>query len=189
MSCGVRILHEWRLANYWVRIEEWEPGIVRFTQARSECSLPPDSSEFFPTEKPMGTANEIIHLAKALEQQREATKEAWRVAALRAWYDCIDCGSHIKVDEDGCCATCGRDADLIDLDYVQRRITSLERDNEESADEIRQLREAVRMTYCKNTSGWICRKDKDGLPSNVALFLHETNPLPAIDRALEEVQK
>ena len=149
MSCGVRILHEWRLANYWVRIEELEPGIVRFSQARSDCSLCPDSSEFCPTDKPMGTANEIIHLAKALEQQREATKEAWRVAELRAWYDCLDCGTHVKVDEDGCCAHCGRDADFIDLDYVQRRMTTIERVNEELRFEVSELRASA-----KRLLGW-----------------------------------
>lgn len=147
MSYGQKILHEWMLAGYVVCIEETEPGIVRFVQGRCDSSLPPSIMEFEPTEKPIGTANEIIRLAKALEQQREATKEAWRVAALRAWYDCLDCGSHVKVDEDGCCTTCGRDADLIDLDYVQRRITSLERENEEYRAEIGALREAVRQYY------------------------------------------
>ena len=27
----------------------------------------------------------------------------------RPW-DCADCGPMVKIDEDGCCATCGRDA-------------------------------------------------------------------------------
>lgn len=26
------------------------------------------------------------------------------------WTECFDCGVDVKVDEDGCCATCGLDA-------------------------------------------------------------------------------
>lgn len=29
-------------------------------------------------------------------------------------WSCVDCGPHIIIDEDGCCSTCGRDADCTD---------------------------------------------------------------------------
>ena len=39
----------------------------------------------------------------------------------RCWA-CYDCGYFIKVDEDGCCAICGRDAHEVDSEYALRRM-------------------------------------------------------------------
>jgi len=39
------------------------------------------------------------------------TGEPVRIVLVRA--DCGDCGVGVKVDEDGCCAQCGRDAEIV----------------------------------------------------------------------------
>ena len=73
-----RVLHEWEFAGYVVRIVETEPGIVHFEQAQG----PPIGHErigplkFNRTEKPLGDANEIIHLSLALAEQEARHKRA-----------------------------------------------------------------------------------------------------------------
>lgn len=63
MSEGKKVLHEWQLAGYVCRIVETEPGIVSYFQARNEGE--PRSWKFEKVEHPIGTANEIIHLAQS----------------------------------------------------------------------------------------------------------------------------
>ena len=50
----------------------------------------------------------VAHRA-VMEQERDRLREV--VRTLKPW-DCPDCGPMIRIDEDGCCATCGRDAVL-----------------------------------------------------------------------------
>lgn len=38
---------------------------------------------------------------------------------------CLYCGVNVKVDEDGCCATCGCDAIGVGLDDVNKKIGKL----------------------------------------------------------------
>lgn len=57
-----RIVYEYNFVGlYLVRIIESEPGIVHFEQARIERG-DPSIMRFERTEKPMGCANEILHL-------------------------------------------------------------------------------------------------------------------------------
>jgi hypothetical protein len=48
-------------------------------------------------------------IADLIKTEAEAARYR---AALCAPWSCPECGDHVMVDEDGCCATCGRDAAL-----------------------------------------------------------------------------
>jgi len=62
------ILYEWEFANHLCRVVESEPGIVHFEQARNESGGDPRVMEFQRTATPMGAANEIIQLHRALAE-------------------------------------------------------------------------------------------------------------------------
>lgn len=62
------VLYEWEFANYLCRVVESEPGIVHFEQARNESGGDPRVMEFQRTATPMGAANEIIQLHRALAE-------------------------------------------------------------------------------------------------------------------------
>lgn len=66
-----QVLYEWGFANYICRVAESEPGIVHFEQARKESGGDPRIMEFQRTATPMGAANEIIQLHRALAEAME----------------------------------------------------------------------------------------------------------------------
>lgn len=82
-----RVLYEWRFAGYVCRIVETEPGIVHFEQAQG----PPIGREqigplaFNRTEKPLGCANEIIHLSQALAEANVINRDL--SAAVQRWQE------------------------------------------------------------------------------------------------------
>jgi len=43
------------------------------------------------------------------EGKIKETEQLARESEQRHHFTCSDCGAHVKVDEDGCCATCGTD--------------------------------------------------------------------------------
>lgn len=81
------ILHEWSFAGYVCRIVETEPGIVHFEQAQeSRSPLPPGYHlAFNRTEKPLGCANEIIHLSQALAEANVINRDLSK--AIQGWQE------------------------------------------------------------------------------------------------------
>ena len=53
--------------------------------------------------------NSLLAELDAARAQEAKLREALTKAAP---YSCAECGDHVKVDEDGCCAMCGGDAAL-----------------------------------------------------------------------------
>lgn len=62
------VLYEWEFANHLCRVVESESGIVHFEQARNESGGDPRVMEFQRTATPVGAANEIIQLHRALAE-------------------------------------------------------------------------------------------------------------------------
>lgn len=99
MSDNPMVLYEWSFAGYFVRIEETDPGVVRFVQGKSDPDGHPSIMKFEPVDRPMGAANEIINLSMSLAEreatirERDAEIERLREAVrVLAWTRCEDCG-------------------------------------------------------------------------------------------------
>lgn len=58
-------------------------------------------------------SDELRDRLRAVEQERDELR-ARLAAHLRNRFDCSDCGMGVDIDEDGCCATCGADAIVIE---------------------------------------------------------------------------
>lgn len=60
---------------------------------------------------PSDEARPYVSLIESLTNERDSLR-----AELNAWrncYMCLECGPHVRADEDGCCATCGQDCILV----------------------------------------------------------------------------
>ena len=49
-------------------------------------------------------------------------RQTWKRSAMAEAWKCSTCGLGIAVDEDGCCATCGRDAVAVRVDVQMREV-------------------------------------------------------------------
>ncbi len=86
-------------------------------QAHRELLECPKCVDILRTDERIATASTSSHVALRAAERRAEAAEA-QVTRLTEQLDriapmvCPECGPHVRVDEDGCCATCGADAAL-----------------------------------------------------------------------------